>query len=111
MFRCRRHEPDAAMVEAIVRLHFPRGTLPVRGIRCPVCGEEEVPAREAEEVLGLARKLGLSGVENRRRRKLQKHGNSTTVSLDPEFLRRHGKKAGDTVVVAERGDELVILPE
>jgi general stress protein YciG len=99
------------MQEAVVRIHYPRGTLPVRGFRCPVCGEEEVLAQDAQALQDMARQLGFSGVENRRRRKLQKHGNSTTVSLDPEFLRKHGKKAGDTVVVAERGDELVILPD
>lgn len=109
MVECTRHEPAAEMTDAIVRMHFPRGALPSKGIRCPVCGEEEVFAQDAQATWELAMRLGLFGVEPRRRRKLQKHGNSTTVSLDPDFLRRHGKKAGDTVLVAERGDELVIV--
>lgn len=99
------------MRPAILRVHFPRGALPVRGYLCPSCGEDAILAADATLVQELGRSLGLSGVDNRRRRKLQKHGNSTTVSLDPEFLRKHGIKAGDSVIVAERGDELVIQVE
>lgn len=99
------------MVETVLKVHFPRGALPVRGFRCPVCGEDAIPAADAAAVRGMAQSLGLYGTGNPRRRKLQRHGNSTTVSLDPEFLRKHGIKAGDTVVVAERGDELVIQVE
>jgi hypothetical protein len=111
MLECRRHDPPTPMREAVVPMHFPRGSLPVRGLRCGSCGHEIVAGPDAQEAWAMAGRLGLFEAEGGRPRKLQKHGNSTTVSLDPAFLRRHGIKAGDSVVVHDRGDELVIRVE
>lgn len=108
---CREHEGEPApMVEAILKVHFPRGALPARGFRCPVCGDEQLTGAEAKEVQETAHRLGLYGVEDSRPRKLLRTGNSVAVSLDPELVRNvlRGMKPGGTVRVGRQGDRIVI---
>lgn len=100
------------MEPAILKVRFPLGWLPARGYRCPVCGEEELALSEAHVLDELAHRLGLFGVEQRQRRKLQRTGNSVTVSLDPRLLEEalRGAGPGDMVEVGRQGDRIVILP-
>lgn len=100
------------MEQAIVKIRFPLGALPVRGLRCPVCGEERIPAGEAEEAQRLAGKLGLFGLQNMHTRKLLKTGNSIAVSLDPDLLHEilPGAEPGTVVKVGRQGDKIVIIP-
>lgn len=98
------------MEEAILRVDFPLGSLPARGWRCPVCGEETLLLADAGEVQRLAQRLGLFGVQGRKRRKLLKTGGSLAVTLDPELLREVlGKaRAGTYVQVGREGGRIVI---
>lgn len=54
---------------------------------------------EADRLRKEAHRIGLFGMEQKRRRKLQRTGNSVTVSLDPEMLRDVLKGAGPGTVV------------
>jgi hypothetical protein len=91
-------------------VRFPVGSLPARGFRCPRCGEAILLAAEAEALEAMARRLGLYGVEDRRRRKLLRTGGSLAVTLDPELLRAAlgAPGAGATVEVGRQGDSIVI---
>lgn len=100
------------MEQAILKVRFPLGSLPVRGFKCPTCGEERLPAHEAAEAQHLAEKLGLFGVRDSHTRKLLKTGNSIAVSLDPEMLQAilPGAEPGTAVRVGRQGNHIVIGP-
>jgi hypothetical protein len=98
------------MQRAILTMHFPVGKLPAIGWRCGACGEESFSGATVAEAQETARRLGLFGPESPRRRKLQRSGTSTVVTLDPAFLAEAlgGAGPGDEVVVARQGDAIVI---
>lgn len=111
---CHAHgETPVAMEGAIFPIHFPRGSLPARGYRCPKCGDEVVTASEMKKLESMAHGAGLYGIENAQTRKLIQTGNSLAVTLDRELLKAVGivGKAGRSVRVGRVGDHLVILPE
>lgn len=89
---------------------FPRGQLPAQGHRCPRCGEEVLSIHESARLQRQAQRLGLYGITKSRRRKLQRTGNSVTVSLDPELLRGALKGAGPGTVVevGQVGDHIEV---
>lgn len=91
-------------------VRFPGGAIPGRGFRCRQCGEESLLAEETERLHGLAERLGLFGLQGKKRRKLLKTGGSLAVTLDPELLREVlGKaRAGTYVQVGREGDRIVI---
>lgn len=101
------------MEPATFEVRFPLGKLPVRGFRCPICGEEALTGTQAKALDELARRLGLFGIEDKHRRKLLRTGNSIAVSLDPELVRDvlHGAKPGAEVFVGRQGDKIVITAE
>jgi hypothetical protein len=98
------------MQRAIIPMHFPQGKLPASGWRCAACGEESLSAPAMAELQDTARRLGLYGPESERRRRLQRSGTSTVVTLDPAFLADAlgGAGPGDEVLVARQGDAIVI---
>lgn len=98
------------MEEAILKVHFPIGSMPVRGYRCPVCGDERLLGAEAAKAQKAAHKLGLFGLEQTQLRKLLKTGNSVAVSLDPELVRDvlGGLEPGGTVRIGRLGNRIVI---
>ncbi len=106
--RCNLHDEPVVMADAIVAVHFPRGTLPVRGGRCPLDGEEKIRAEDLARVETLAHELGLFGVENAVERKIGTTGTSASVTLPPELLARLGVKPGSSVEIGALGDALVI---
>lgn len=89
---------------------FPLGELPAEGHRCPKCGEEVMSLHESERLQRQAKRLGLYGIVKARRRKLQRTGNSVTVSLDPELLRDvlKGAGPGTVVEVGRMGENIVV---
>lgn len=107
---CREHVPATPMREVIVQTHFPLGTMPVRGFRCPVCGAEVLRLADSVKAEALARKLGLFGLEDVQVRTLQRTGTSTCVTLDPELLRRVMPRAkrGSKVRIGRQGSRIVI---
>lgn len=98
------------MEPASFDIRFPMGSLPANGFRCPQCGEEAVLSPELRQLEHLAARLGLYGLQDARRRKLQRTGNSITVSLDPRLVREvlRGAGPGDEVEVGRQGDAIVI---
>lgn len=96
------------MVPAILRLQLPVGSLPVKGMRCPVCGEEMISARDLADARAEAERLGLMGPRQTMRRKVTRNGTSTSVNLPPEMLSHIGAKAGSEVDVSLVGDSIVI---
>lgn len=99
------------MRPSIVKVHFPLGVLPVKGFRCPVCGEEVLLAEDAGASQELASQLGLYGVEQEQERTLLKTGGSIAVTISPELVRDVLKgKAGSIVKVGRQGDRIVIRP-
>lgn len=100
------------MEETILRVRFPKGQLPARGFRCPVCHDERLLLEEAHHLDELAHELGLFGVENQHRRKLLRTGNSLAVTIDPDLIRDilDGATAGEEVRVGRMGRKIVIEP-
>jgi hypothetical protein len=110
---CPNHLPEEPPMEsAILKMNYPAGWLPVRGFRCPKCGEDAIMAEESAAAAKLAKELGLFGTTDRRNRKVLKTGGSLAVSIDPELARRvFGElKPGDTVSVGLQGGRIVIEP-
>lgn len=106
--RCNLHDHPVEMEEAVVTLHFPRGTLPVRGGRCPLDGEEKIRAEDHAQAQALAHELGLFGLESTVQRKIGTTGTSAAVTLPPDLLARLGAKPGTVVEIGALGDALVI---
>lgn len=100
------------MAEAIVEIHFPLGSLPVKGFRCPSCHSERILGEHLKAAEKLAHRLGLYGLENEQVRKLQQTGGSLAVTLDPAWLREMlgAAKAGQPVRVGKQGNKIVVLP-
>lgn len=98
------------MEEAVLKVHFPEGSLPARGLRCPVCGDERLLASDAKAAQDLAHRLGLYGVEQAERRKLLRTGNSTAVTLPPRLVREvlGGAGPGEAVRVGRQGGRIVV---
>lgn len=94
----------------VLSVRFPRGSLPVKGFRCPVCGEEELLLDEAARARETASRLGLLLPEREVHRSLLRIGNSVGVTLDPSTLREvlGGDQPGVDVVVSVEGDAIVI---
>lgn len=98
------------MQEAILQMHYPNGTLPVKGYRCPACGNERLLADSAQEAHDTAERIGLLGLESAQTRKLLKTGNSLAVSLDPAWVKEVllDAKPGTPVRVGRQGNRIVI---
>ncbi|MHB8584775.1 MAG: AbrB/MazE/SpoVT family DNA-binding domain-containing protein [Thermoplasmatota archaeon] len=97
----------------VLTVRYPRGSLPVKGFRCPICGEEEMLLDEAARARSQARGLGLLAPKHEKHRRLLRVGNSLGVTLDPEILREAFGNAdpGADVIVAAEGDSIVIRRE
>lgn len=100
------------MDEAVLKVHFPAGSLAARGFRCPACGDERLLASDAEAAQELAHRLGLYGVEDVQERKLLQTGNSIAVTLPPRLVEEvlGGAGPGDAVRVGRLGDRIVVEP-
>ncbi len=99
------------MDEAILWIHYPRATLPVKGYKCRQCGEEVLDAEEAMRHQKLAEKLGLYGDEGLAlTRNITKSGKQLAVYIPKEIERELNLESGRKVKVYLRGDEIVIAP-
>lgn len=108
---CPNDHVATAMRPAVLRVHFPAGTLPVEGFKCPQCGEETIASDVVAKTQRIARRIGLFGSEHAAIRRLVKTGSSLAVTLDRERLAEilgHEPAAGEEVVVGRRGDAIVI---
>src|SRR5205823_648199 len=97
-----------ALVPAVLRVHFPKGALPVNGWKCPKCGEEVLTAEQAAHAQATGRRLGLFGPEHARIRKALKIGSSVGLTLDPEQARDLGIVPGARIEVGREGDHLTL---
>lgn len=94
----------------VLSLAFPRGTLPVKGFRCPTCGAEELLLGELAKARETARRIGLLKTGRAERRRLLRVGNSLGITLAPAVVREvlGGVHAGEEVLVGVQGDAIVI---
>lgn len=110
--KCHNHAPDAPLMEpTILQLNYPRGSLPVRGFRCPHCGDDAILGADGAKNRELANSLGLFGPSTgKSRRKLMKTGTSIGVTLDRGLLREFlgTDQPGRIVVVSGEGRRIVI---
>lgn len=100
------------MEETLLKVHFPVGSLPARGYRCPICGDEQLLGSDAAAVQDLAHELGLYGLEDGSDRKLLRTGNSLAVTLPPSLVEEvlGGIGPGGEVRVGRVGDRIVVEP-
>ena len=96
------------MTPIVLQIHFAGGKIPVRGYKCPVCGEEMILGSDSIQAKRDAMRLGLSGVRAHTRRKIVRNGTSASVNLSPEMLTTLGVRVGDEVEVGILGDRVVI---
>jgi hypothetical protein len=98
------------MEPTVLRMHFPRGSLPVMGHRCRTCGLELVSAEGAEEGQELAEKLGLYEPRFPLVRTITKSGGQLALYLPREIEKAFGLAKGTRVKIFTRGDEIIIQP-
>jgi hypothetical protein len=98
------------MEPVVLQMHFPRGSLPVVGSRCPACGLELVSARGAQEGQELAEKLGLYEPRFPLLRSITRSGGQLALYLPREIEKALGLSKGTRVKIFVRGDEIVIQP-
>ncbi|MHB8585588.1 MAG: AbrB/MazE/SpoVT family DNA-binding domain-containing protein [Thermoplasmatota archaeon] len=100
------------MDPAVVKVHYPNGSLPVRGFRCPRNdGEERILGGDLAEANEVARTLGLYAAERTDERKLIQAGNSTAVTIPAEILSAvlgPGAHVGEKVNVSQIGKRIII---
>jgi hypothetical protein len=99
-----------AMEQAVLQMHFPRGTLPVMGRRCRRCGLELVSTENAQEGQELAEKLGLYEPRFPLVRTITKSGGQLALYLPREIEKALGLSKGTRVRIFTRGDEIIIQP-
>jgi hypothetical protein len=92
----------------VLFMHFPKGSLPVRGFRCPKCKSELIPIEEGKRVQQLAEKLGLFGAPNALNRKIAQSGNNLVVYVPKEYERQLGLAKGDPIKIWLKDDEICI---
>jgi hypothetical protein len=95
---------------AVLRMHFPRGALPVMGHKCRACGLELVSAEGAEEGQELAEKLGLYEPRFPLVRTITKSGGQLALYIPREIEKSFGLAKGTRVKIFTRGDEIIIQP-
>lgn len=96
---------------AIVEVAFPRGRLPVRGYRCPRCGEELIPGGVLSAAQSLARSLGMAGVERSEVRKAMAIGSSIGATIPKAYLERLGIAAGTPLAFELHADHIEVRVE
>lgn len=109
---CWNHDgPRPPLTEpAILTMHFPLGELPVKGAKCPRCGEEVLTPEQVDMAQQTARRLGLFGPELRTHRAAIKLGSSTAMTFDQEMARRAGIAPGTELDVDLAGGRIVVSP-
>ncbi len=96
--------------ETILQLHFPKGSLPVKGFRCPKCGGEMVLPENAKVAQDLASKLNMFESELPLTRKLTQAGNNLAVHIPKEIERLLGLTKGTKVQITVHGDDIIVHP-
>lgn len=103
--------PNPPLTEpAILTVHFPLGDLPVKGAKCPDCGEEVLTPEQVDQAQETARRVGLFGADLRTTRTAIRLGNSTAMTFDQEIARRAGIAPGTELEVDLLGGRVVIHP-
>lgn len=109
---CWNHDgPNPPLTEpAILTMHFPLGDLPVKGAKCPSCGEEILLPEQVDQAQQTARRLGLLGPDLRTTRAAIKLGSSTAMTFDQELARKAGIEPGTQLEVGLLGGRVVVTP-
>ena len=98
------------MAPAILRVRFPRGSLPVEGWRRAECGEETLGAQALAEAQHLAQEIGLYDSAYPLLRRLTKSGGQLALYIPKQLQEELALKQGARVKVFLRGRELVVQP-
>lgn len=98
------------MEAAVFLTKLPRGELPTRGFRCPVCGDEVMLASEVGRLHDLGERLGLGHPKRVSHRRLLRVGNSMGLTLEPAVLRLAlgDVTVGQDLTVEVHGDSIII---
>lgn len=99
------------MEPAILTMQFPLGPLPVKGAKCPECGEEVFIAGQVEQAQETARRLGLFGPELKSTRKAIELGSSTGMTFEREIAKRAGIRPGTELEIDFTGGRIIIYPK
>lgn len=110
--KCREHDPPVLLDEVVLWIRYPRGRVPSRGFRCPICGDESLLLGDGNKADELAHELGLFGLEQVGTRRLLRAGNSIAVTLDPQLVEEvlSGAKPGTKVRVGRLGKRIFVEP-
>ena len=95
---------------SILDIHFPVGTLPVKGLKCSRCGDELILPDEARRGQELAEKLGLYGAVNPLTRKITKCGTNLAIYIPKEFERQLSLEKGTPIKLWLQKDQICIKP-
>ncbi|WNZ29554.1 MAG: AbrB/MazE/SpoVT family DNA-binding domain-containing protein [Candidatus Bathyarchaeota archaeon] len=102
------YECGGEMQADILETKFPKGSLPIRGYKCSLCGYELIPFEAAEKVQHLAETLGLFGEVNPLQRKVTKCGNNLAVYIPKQIEEQLGLEKGTPIYVWLKNDEICI---
>lgn len=104
------HSCDLDMDETILKIRYPKGTLPVRGFVCPKCGYEVISFEDAKAASETAERLGLLEPEGAITRKITRSGDQLAVYIPKNIEKEFDLKQGAKVRIYTKRDEIILAP-
>lgn len=104
------HTCNLSMKETILKTHYPRGVLPVRGFICPKCGYKVIGYEDAKEADETAERLGLLEPESILSCKINKIGDKLAVYIPAEIEQKLHLKQGTSLKIYTKGKGIIIEP-
>ena len=104
------HSCGLDMDEKILKIRYPKGTLPVRGFVCSKCGYEIISFEDAKAASETAERLGLLEPEGAITRKITRSGDQLAVFIPKDIEREFDLKQGAKVRIYTKHDEIILAP-
>jgi len=98
------------MRETVLKISYPKGTLPVRGFVCLNCGYEVLSFEDAEEASETAEKLGLLEPETVLTGEITESEEQVVLHIPKDIERRFELKKGKKVKIYTKGEEIILMP-
>lgn len=80
----------------------------VRGKRCTYCGEEIISEKELQQMIRVAKKLGVWGEPLKLHRKLSKSARGTVLRIPTDIEKELNLKGTEEVAISKIGGKIII---
>jgi len=81
----------------------------VKGKRCSNCGEEFVPEKEGQKMVGIARNLGIWGEPLKLHRKLSQSARGTMLRIPNDIEKNMKLKGDEKVLISKIGKNKLLI--